>query len=339
MNDKLLFSIIVPVYKTEKYLVQCIESILSQEFKNFELILVDDGSPDNCPQICDKYAAIDSRIHVIHKINKGLVSARQAGVAIATGEYVVCIDSDDWVDNNYLQKFAGAIYESGADIVCCGATWIYSDKKVPHPIPMQIGLYNQTDITMYIYPQLIESEQGIYFAPSQWAKAFRRTIYQQQQQLVNPYVNIGEDHACVKPCIYLAQSLYILPDCLYNYRQNASSMTKNKKSFRWDGPLIIAQHFEQYIDMRQYDFQAQVYRRVVHDLFNVCVSQFNRNDTYEAIVCEIKKQISTPYYRCAIKKSTFKHYWKGSMARLALLYKITIIIWLYHKYIYLRSHL
>ncbi|WP_239391169.1 glycosyltransferase family 2 protein [Cloacibacillus sp. An23] len=323
----------MPVYKTEKYLEQCVQSIIAQSFKDFELILVDDGSPDNCPHICDKYAESDSRIYVIHKINGGLVSARQAGVAIATGKYVVCVDSDDWIDNNYLEKFAEIIYTYGVDIVCCGATWIYNNRKVQRPIPMQIGLYDQTDIEKKIYPQLIESKRGVYFAPSLWAKAFRRTIYQQQQLLVDSYVSVGEDHACVKPCIYRAQSLYILPDCLYNYRQNMTSMTKNKKPFDWNGPRIIGQHFERQIDMNQYDFQSQVYRNVVHNLFNVCVSQFNRDDKYTIIALDIRKQISSPYYRHAIIKSSFKRYWKGTFVRFVLLFKITEIIWLYHKYI------
>ena len=95
---------------------------------------------------------------------------------------------------------------------------------------MKHGLYERADIEREIFPQLIESENGIYFPPSLWAKVFRRKIYQ-QQQLVDTFVNIGEDHACVKPCVYKAQSLYILEDCLYYYRQTGTSMTKSKKAF------------------------------------------------------------------------------------------------------------
>ena len=90
------FSIIVPVYKVEKYLNQCVSSILEQDFKDFELILVDDGSPDGCPAICDELAITDERIKVIHKINGGLSDARNAGLAIASGDYVIFLDSDDF---------------------------------------------------------------------------------------------------------------------------------------------------------------------------------------------------------------------------------------------------
>ena len=99
----MLFSIIVPVYKVEKYLKCCIESILTQSFSDFELVLVDDGSPDNCPKICDDFAKQDKRVKVIHKQNGGLVSARKAGVKVASGEFIVNIDGDDYIKQGYLQ--------------------------------------------------------------------------------------------------------------------------------------------------------------------------------------------------------------------------------------------
>ncbi len=91
-------SIIVPVYKVEPYIHQCVDSILAQTFADFELILVDDGSPDNCPRICDEYAELDPRVKVIHKANGGLVSARKAGLRAARGKYIGYVDSDDWVE-------------------------------------------------------------------------------------------------------------------------------------------------------------------------------------------------------------------------------------------------
>ena len=98
----MFFSIIVPVYKVENYLSNCIESVLSQTFTDYELILVNDGSPDRCPEICDHYKEKDSRIQVIHKANGGLASARRAGIKIAKGEYVFNLDSDDLIEKNTL---------------------------------------------------------------------------------------------------------------------------------------------------------------------------------------------------------------------------------------------
>ena len=99
----MFFSVIVPVYKVEDYLPNCIESILGQTFSDFELILVDDGSPDNCPKICDSYMEKDQRIKVVHKENGGLASARRAGIKVAQGEYVFNLDSDDLIENDTLE--------------------------------------------------------------------------------------------------------------------------------------------------------------------------------------------------------------------------------------------
>ena len=106
----MLFSIIVPIYNIEKYLSRCIDSVLAQSFSDYELILVDDGSPDNCPAICDEYAKKDSRIKVIHKKNGGLVSARQAGIVEAIGDYVFHLDGDDAICPDAL--------ESAYEIIC-----------------------------------------------------------------------------------------------------------------------------------------------------------------------------------------------------------------------------
>lgn len=118
MNSKV--SIIVPVYNVEKFLEQCVNSILSQTYRNLEVILVDDGSPDKCPQMCDDYAARDQRIKVVHKRNGGLSSARNAGLDVATGEYVMFIDSDDFIDNNTVEYLLAVKENCNADIVCYG---------------------------------------------------------------------------------------------------------------------------------------------------------------------------------------------------------------------------
>ena len=107
MSDEMLVSIVVPVYKVEKYINRCVESILKQTYKNFELILVDDGSPDMCPHICDEYAAKYDFIRVIHKKNGGLSDARNHGIEVAKGNYITFIDSDDYVSVDYLEILVG----------------------------------------------------------------------------------------------------------------------------------------------------------------------------------------------------------------------------------------
>ena len=120
MNSNPKISVIVPVYKVEKYLDKCVESIVNQTYKNLEIILVDDGSPDNCPAMCDEWAEKDERIRVIHKENGGVSSARNAALEVATGDYIGFVDSDDWIEPDmYEYLFQNAI-ENGAAIARCG---------------------------------------------------------------------------------------------------------------------------------------------------------------------------------------------------------------------------
>lgn len=121
---KELISVIVPIYNVEKYLRKCVDSIINQTYKNLEIILVDDGSPDNCPKICDEYAKQDSRIKVIHKENGGLSDARNAGMNIATGEYISFIDSDDWIKSEMIEDMYNRMIEDNSDLVSSGVLWV-----------------------------------------------------------------------------------------------------------------------------------------------------------------------------------------------------------------------
>ena len=112
-------SIIVPVYKTEQYLTRCVESILGQTFSDIELILIDDGSPDRCGEICDTFAKKDSRVKVIHKNNAGVAAARNDGLRIANGKYVTVVDSDDYLDQNMYQNILEIVQKYDSDVVMC----------------------------------------------------------------------------------------------------------------------------------------------------------------------------------------------------------------------------
>ncbi len=170
--DKLI-SVIVPIYNVEKYLTKCIESIINQTYKNLEIILVDDGSPDNCPIICDEYAKKDSRIKVIHKKNGGLSDARNYGMSLATGEYISFIDSDDYIDENMYEQMVTALIDNNADIVSCAINDVYNDKIETKNIKQE--LYNtelaikdlllEINLTQTVWNKLYKKEiiEGITF--------------------------------------------------------------------------------------------------------------------------------------------------------------------------------
>ena len=129
MNEKKLISVIVPAYKTEKYIRQCVDSILNQTYKNLEIILVDDGSPDKCPEICDAYAKQDDRIIVIHQDNAGVSAARNKALDICRGDYISFVDSDDWLEPETYDSVMQAIHQHNVDVVLFAANVIESGMK------------------------------------------------------------------------------------------------------------------------------------------------------------------------------------------------------------------
>lgn len=129
-----LISVIVPVYNVEQYLNRCVESIVNQTYRNLEIILVDDGSPDNCPAMCDSWAERDSRIKVIHKANGGLSDARNAGMAVATGELMGFVDSDDWISPEMYQLLYENMQQNDSDISACGVQLVWEDGTKPRAL-------------------------------------------------------------------------------------------------------------------------------------------------------------------------------------------------------------
>lgn len=154
MNEKI--SVIVPIYNVEMYLRKCIDSILAQTYKNFELLLIDDGSPDHCPHICDDYAKKDSRVQVIHKKRGGLVSARNTGLLNADGDYICYVDGDDWIKSNLLETVINkGINPYHPDMVVYGAIRQYETHQEIITSGGTEGLYDKARLNKEIYPYLM----------------------------------------------------------------------------------------------------------------------------------------------------------------------------------------
>lgn len=326
----MLFSVIVPIYNVEKYLRECVDSILSQSFSDFELVLVDDGSLDGCPAICDEYAAADSRVKVIHKQNGGLVSARKAGAEQASGEYICCVDSDDYLDKDYLAGFAGIIAEYGADIVTGGSVWVYKDFSEMHTPRAGAGFYSFEEKNTKIMPVLLEDTGLLSFNSNIWGSAIRAEIYRKVQASVDDRIRMGEDGACFKPCLFLARSLYVSDKCLYYYRQQTQSMSKASKPRAFEDTKLVCAALDRWIDFSEGDLAAQRDRYIVHSLFNICVSQFNRDDKQSEIKRDIRAQLNDPFFRDAVKRVKFSAR-KGKIMKFALKHKLMFILRMAHN--------
>ena len=336
---ELMFSIIMPVYNAEKFLVESIDSILKQTYENFELIIVDDGSIDSSPKICDSYAENDSRIKVIHQMNAGQTSARKRAAELAHGEYTVCIDSDDWIDKDYLKSFYDIIYETRADIVCAGMKRVFGSNIVDVPINYKAGLYRKVELEKKIYPILIQPAIGEGFTVSLWGKAILSKLYKEFQKNVDSKLRMGEDLACFLPCVYHAESIYILNNCMYYYRDNPDSYTKKKNVYNWDGPERIHDCLVNGIDVDRFDFQDQLYRRILREVFLVTTSQFNRNEKYKNIKQDILLNLSRNIYGKAIKNARFGFKiditsLRYSYYSFALKHRCIWMVKLYNKYLY-----
>lgn len=321
-----LISIITPVYKAEAYLKCCIDSIVGQLDHDTELILIDDGSPYKCPMICDGYAEKYEQIKVIHQKNAGVSVARENGVARAKGKYIAFVDSDDWVEPDFISSMRDIIAAYSPDIICFGYYRVFGSKKVPRPIPMQGGLYSKKDIIRDIFPKLIEDRNGKSFPNLLGTKVFLRSLYI-SNQVQGCIIMMGEDAACVKPCVYHADSLFFDPAFYYDYRLTDGSVTASGKPLLWDGPVLIAEHYKAHIDLSQYDLSEQVSRNIIHNVFNVAVSQFSGERSYFETSGIIKKELKNRYFIDAVSSAHFSSF-EGKICKLAVKYRLSGIFYL-----------
>lgn len=325
MGEDIIFSVIVPIYNVEPYIRKCIDSILSTPYKNMEIILVDDGSPDECPNICEEYQKKDTRIKVIHKQNGGLVSARKVGAKEAKGKYIVSVDGDDYLDPNFFPRLLDVINQYSPDIICFGSVHFNSKQERRHKIGLESGYYNKEDIRQYIFPILFENSKGKYFSPTIWSKIIKRELYVKYQLLVDNRIKIGEDFACTRPCLYFADNMFILDEELYWYRLNENSMTKRKHPFRKEVPFLIGKFLESTINISENNFQAQLHRNICHNLFNVAYTQFYQKESYKYIVNEINALLDCEYYKNALKNCKYDSI-KGNIALFILRKKLYFVL-------------
>ncbi len=243
------FSVIVPIYKVEKYLKRCIDSILKQTYTNFELILVDDGSPDDCPKICDDYAKKDERVKVIHKKNAGLVAARNTGILEAVGDYICYVDGDDWIADNSLEiVWNKAIEKYDLDMVIYGAVRQYDNYQEKIPNSVSEGLYDKNKLQSEIYPYMMYDNRkpfctGLIF-PVAWNKIYKREFLL-QHYCKEEKIRMGEDNAFVFECLYEAKTVYFCNDILYFYNQlNSESMVHSYDETRFDNNDLLIKYME-----------------------------------------------------------------------------------------------
>ncbi len=224
-------SVIVPVYNVEQYLRECVESILSQTLKPYEIILVDDGSTDSCGEICDLYDKNYRLIHTIHKSNGGMSSARNKGIEVANGDYILFCDSDDCLKENALEQLCKPLHDEDLDIVMCGYTTFPNGQTVLPDFPYNVVLKGKDLVR---YNKRIHSHNDFCFS---WRFLLNNNFIKDKDLQFNEGIKIGEDFLFNTMAIMEAESCLVLDQSLYLYRinnQNSIMRTKYKPNLEND---------------------------------------------------------------------------------------------------------
>ncbi len=284
-------SVIVPAYKVEKYLARCIDSILDQTFTDFELILVDDGSPDNCGKICDEYAEKDSRIHVIHKENGGLSDARNAGIDWAfkhsNSEWITFIDSDDWIHPKYLESLYNAVKETGCEISICGYEETTGDNPIVDECRLQSVIVNTEDF-------FCEHNVNAVIA---CAKLYKKELF---REIRYPVGKLHEDEFTTYKMLFQYENCAFVNQPLYFYFQNTESITKSKWSInRLDGLEALSyqiEFFSIHRKERAYSFLLKHYTYLL--LRQISSVSDSDNDTKKLIINGLTKKLKLHLKLC-----------------------------------------
>ena len=317
MND--LISIIIPVYNVEKYLKECLESVINQTYTNLEIILVDDGSTDGSGNICDEYKKRDTRIKVIHKENGGVSIARNLGLNYVNGQYIGFIDSDDYVEPEYCEKLLKSIKENNVQCALCKFDKVYEKKN-----------QNNTFESNYIMDanglimEILDVQKGFGFCTQKlWTKNALADIR------YNENIKVGEDSLfCIESCKNI-DKVFVLNEKLYHYRFNENSLVRKFDEKYAQKYLRAMQETKKYID-KNYNkpeiikkFNNYIVYNILIIVINYC---FNKNNKMSIIkqIEELKKVCKIPEFKYAIKNCDYNGF---SLTR-----KITIFTLKYKLY-------
>lgn len=279
MKKNELISIIVPIYNVEKYLPKCIESIINQTYKNLEIILVDDGSKDDCPKICDKYKKEDKRIKVIHKENGGLSDARNKGLEISKGKYLIFVDSDDYIDMHMVEKLYNDLIENNADISICNHYRDYQNGILEvKNFPNKKVVVTKEEIFYNIYNN--------YSVPTiiSWGKIYKKALF---KNIRYPLGKLHEDEAIIIDILANTSRISYFDEPLYYYVQRQDSITKQFNLKRLDIIPIHESRIEKIKNNYSKELLYLEYRAYIKRLIKIIVpglnsiGEFEKADYYE----------------------------------------------------------
>lgn len=288
-----LVSVIVPVYKVEPYLRKCVDSIIGQTYRNLEIILVDDGSPDNCGCICDEYAEKDSRVKVIHKENGGLSDARNIGMQAMGGEYLAFVDSDDWLDPQAVERLVSAAEGSGADLVIGRCVRVKDGAERTARRPSGRGSAGELDAVSAM-------RQMFRGGCAAWARLYRCDIH---AGIEFPIGEINEDEAVVLKVLDRCKKVTIIGETVYYYRCRPESITTSSfsaKKLVWqkhcaDNLQFVQEHYPELVP----DAAARYRGSLMWSLTEIALSDADYSDYIGELLAALRSNkrlfLSAPF--------------------------------------------
>jgi glycosyltransferase involved in cell wall biosynthesis len=297
-------SIIVPIYNVEKYLLRCINSILNQTLRDIEIILVDDESPDSCPQICDYYEQQDNRVKVIHKQNEGLGFARNSGLDIATGDYVAFIDSDDFVDIRMYEDLYHYAEEHACEAVFCGYNIYKTEGYIRHCQEYKKStLYNSSEEAKQILLDMVGSQPSyksdVKLLMSVWRAIYSHKIIKENKlRFVSERQYIAEDIIFHFDFLPKCSCVGFIPQTYYNYCDNGVSLTRSYRPDRFDKEIYLyhAMNAKLSAIFKKKQYLLQLDRYLLLKIRGCIMQQviFMDNLTYNCVIEKIKEICDKP---------------------------------------------
>lgn len=295
-----MISIIIPVYNVETYLPQCIESVLSQTCRNFELILVDDGSTDQSPAICDEYALKDNRIKVVHQENSGVSNARNNGISLARGQWITFIDSDDWVDPDYLENFESEGLD--CDLIVQGLKY-YDNRNGQFFEYIRV---NNCELCGPRQKELI-AENKVLSLGYPVAKLYKKSLIA-NRVFFNTRISYHEDHIFVLDTYNLAKKIKLVNSVGYNYRYYHTNNSLSSKKHSWqnlniaaEGMLASLNNLRERFLFPDSAYERQIYtfayRPKINAVFEMFCLKETNSEQKEHLRVIIKKRDLSCYYQ------------------------------------------
>lgn len=293
-------SIIVPIFNAELYLNKCLDSIVKQTYKDIEIILVNDGSTDNSGEICDKYASKDKRIIVFHKENGGVSSARNIGLNVSTGDYIMFIDSDDWVESNMVNTLVKIQEVSNYDVIMFGSYIENTKHDKTKRVKFKKESFNSKNEIMKFLPSFIKDEK----ITTLWNKIYKSSVIKKNNVKFNEELSIAEDALFNYKVFTEINSFHITEECLYHYMiRDVESLTKKYNPQKYEMLTYVNDYLLYAIEQKLLDsnilLSAQYIR--VKNIYSCLLDLFNENYSF-------KLMIKLKYIKGILRKEDIKHF-------------------------------